>query len=153
MLSIRDDFRDEYRAGRREEHGHWVTEDQAGTFQNKDMPVTEEEAEEIRRRLSESLRSAPHVVLPSEMPAPPQPVRPPAFSPRHTYGGKGTIHRTGTVDIQQDEAGNVVAVWFRCMSLPFRCSSVDETEQTINPMGIAIEEITYVDLPREESSQ
>jgi hypothetical protein len=72
--------------------------------------------------------------------------RPPAFAPRHRYGMQGTIHQTGTIDIQQDEGGNVTAVWFRCLNLPFTCSAA-ESGTTINPVrDIAIEEITYADL-------
>jgi hypothetical protein len=39
------------------------------------------------------------------------------------YGGDGTWHQTGTVDVQLDEDGNVVAVWFRCRTLPFKQST------------------------------
>ena len=36
------------------------------------------------------------------------------------YGGNDTIHQTGHVDVEQDSEGNVVAVWFRCLPLPFK---------------------------------
>lgn len=90
--------------------------------------------------------------VPMDYPAPvPKPV--PAFAPRHAYGGHGTIHRTGTIDIQQDAAGNVVCVWFRCLSLPFRASRDASPESFYNPSDrVAIEEIIYVDLPDEEDS-
>ena len=39
------------------------------------------------------------------------------------YGGTGTIHSTGTVDVQLNKDGDVVAVWFRCRMLPFTQSS------------------------------
>jgi hypothetical protein len=39
------------------------------------------------------------------------------------YGGDDTWHQTGTVDVQLDEDGNVVAVWFRCRTLPFKQST------------------------------
>ena len=92
--------------------------------------------------------------LPSERPVPPQPIRPPAFSPRHSYGGQGTIHRTGTIDIQlHEETGEVMAVWFRCLNLPFTVSAVPGTDP-VNTIGrVAIEEITYVDLPSEGNPQ
>ena len=35
------------------------------------------------------------------------------------YGGDGTIHQTGHVDVQLNKDGEVVAVWFRCRMLPF----------------------------------
>ena len=42
------------------------------------------------------------------------------------YGHNKTIHRTGTIDIQMTPSGQVVAVWFRCLSLPFRVSTVED---------------------------
>jgi hypothetical protein len=38
---------------------------------------------------------------------------------KNFYGGNKTIHGTGTVDVQLNEDGDVVAVWFRCRMLPF----------------------------------
>lgn len=78
----------------------------------------------------------------------------PAWSPRHNYGGNGTIHRTTTVDIQIDKiTGEVHAVWFRCLQLPFTVSEVQNDTES-NPINtMAIEEITYVELPSEEGSQ
>ena len=77
----------------------------------------------------------------------------PAFSPRHHYGGAGTVHRTGTIDIQIDKTtGEVRAVWFRCLSLPFTVSEVQD-DLPVNPVrDIAVEEITYAELPREDGS-
>lgn len=81
----------------------------------------------------------------------------PAFSPRHHYGSGGTIHQTGTIDIQVNwKTREVKAVWFRCLNLPFTVSEVDPADpfqHVINPEEIAVEEITYAELPREESSQ
>lgn len=39
------------------------------------------------------------------------------------YGGDGTIHQTGHVDVQLNKDGDVVAVWFRCRMLPFEQST------------------------------
>ncbi len=39
------------------------------------------------------------------------------------YGGDKTWHSTGTVDVQLNENGDVVAVWFRCRMLPFTQST------------------------------
>ncbi len=36
------------------------------------------------------------------------------------YGHDRTIHRSGHLDVETDDNGNVVAVWFRCLSLPFK---------------------------------
>lgn len=44
---------------------------------------------------------------------------------RRTYGNNGTIHDTQYLDVETDEDGDVVAIWFRCMALPFRQSDVN----------------------------
>ena len=44
----------------------------------------------------------------------------------HYYGDDRTIHTTKYLDIETDAGGNVVAVWFRCVSLPFKQVKVDE---------------------------
>lgn len=143
-------IRDSFPEGREDDGWYGKKGFPPGTFLN------DEEAAEVRRRLVESLRHDPPVLLPSEAATPPQPFRPPAFSPRHTYGGKGTIHQTSAIDVEVDHEGRVLSVWFRCMSLPFQVYLRKDSERSIgviNPTGIAIEEITYVDLPSEESSQ
>ena len=77
----------------------------------------------------------------------------PAFSPRHHYGGAGTFHRTGTIDIEIDKTtGEVRAAWFRCLSLPFTVSEVQDDVPPGPVRDIAIEEITYAELPREDGS-
>lgn len=43
------------------------------------------------------------------------------------YGGTGTIHNTGTVDIVM-EGGVVTEVWFRCMQLAFKVATPKGTE-------------------------
>lgn len=35
------------------------------------------------------------------------------------YGDDKTIHRTEHVDVEVDDSGRVVAVWFRCAALQF----------------------------------
>jgi hypothetical protein len=40
------------------------------------------------------------------------------------YGGTGTIHRTGYVDVETHN-GQVVAVWFRCQPLDFEQTEVE----------------------------
>lgn len=48
------------------------------------------------------------------------------------YGGDGTWHQTGYVDVQLNKDGDVVAVWFRCRMLPFKQSTeytADEVPQ------------------------
>jgi len=42
------------------------------------------------------------------------------------YGNDGTIHNTKYLDIETNKKGQVVAVWFRCQTLPFKQSNVDE---------------------------
>ena len=41
------------------------------------------------------------------------------------YGHGDTIHQTNHLDIEVDAEGNVKAVWFRCMMLPFQVSVSD----------------------------
>jgi hypothetical protein len=36
------------------------------------------------------------------------------------YGHDGTIHKTRYLDVEVDDDGRVVAVWFRCLMLPFK---------------------------------
>lgn len=40
------------------------------------------------------------------------------------YGNDSTWHKTEAVDVEVDQHGRVVSVWFRCMALPFRQSDV-----------------------------
>ncbi len=42
------------------------------------------------------------------------------------YGGDDTIHGNTSLDVEVDPDGNVTAVWFRCMRLPFRASRVTQ---------------------------
>ena len=41
------------------------------------------------------------------------------------YGHDKTWHRTEYVDVETTETGEVVAVWFRCICIPFRQTTVD----------------------------
>lgn len=42
------------------------------------------------------------------------------------YGGEGTIHHTGAVNVELDKKGRVVSVWFRCALLPFTQNIVEK---------------------------
>ena len=43
------------------------------------------------------------------------------------YGHDGTIHHTTALHIEVDDAtGEIVAVWFRCMMLPFTVHRVEK---------------------------
>lgn len=42
------------------------------------------------------------------------------------YGHDKTIHQTNHLDVEVDENGQVVAVWFRCIMLPFKQAEADE---------------------------
>ena len=42
------------------------------------------------------------------------------------YGWSDTIHRNGEVNVETDDNGVVVAVWFRCQPLPFTQSNHGE---------------------------
>ena len=41
------------------------------------------------------------------------------------YGGDRTIHQTNHLSVEVNAAGEVVSVWFRCQSLPFKQSFAD----------------------------
>ena len=43
------------------------------------------------------------------------------------YGYGNTIHQTGNVNVEIGPDGHVVAVWFRCMPLPFDEHVVDQS--------------------------
>lgn len=47
-----------------------------------------------------------------------------AFPGTRHYGGSGTIHQTGEVNVEIRH-GDVVSVWYRCQLLPFTVSHVD----------------------------
>lgn len=42
------------------------------------------------------------------------------------YGDGGTIHGSTEVNVELDKNGKVVSVWFRCMTLPFTQTIVDD---------------------------
>ena len=42
------------------------------------------------------------------------------------YGGESTIHSNNGLDVEVDQHGEVVAVWFRCMMIPFKQVHVDD---------------------------
>lgn len=48
-------------------------------------------------------------------------------SPARYYGGNGTIHSTGLVNVEIDKNGKVVSVWFRCCMLPFDQTIVEKS--------------------------
>jgi hypothetical protein len=58
------------------------------------------------------------------------------------YGGDGTIHRNGEVNVETDSNGTVVAVWFRCQPLPF-------TQTAVEPHRAAEMVRMYGRMPRE----
>ena len=43
-----------------------------------------------------------------------------AAEPDRYYGDGGTIHSTSHIDVEVDSNGDVVALWYRCMQLPFK---------------------------------
>lgn len=46
------------------------------------------------------------------------------------YGHDRTWHRTTDVNVELDKRGRVVAVWFRCMPLPFTQQVADDDRVT-----------------------
>jgi hypothetical protein len=57
---------------------------------------------------------------------------------------RNTIHGSGTIDIQTNSNGEILAVWFRCLTLPFRVSVLDKDRNRTFPPEIEIE-ITAVE--------
>lgn len=63
------------------------------------------------------------------------------------YGRDKTIHQTSVVNVETDDEGKVVSVWFRCQPLPFdqttvnnsRASEMDRMYLTEMPKIVAIE--------------
>jgi hypothetical protein len=50
------------------------------------------------------------------------------------YGDGGTIHGTGELDVEVDsQTGEVTAVWFRCLNLPFKIFSRPGPAAMVNP--------------------
>lgn len=66
------------------------------------------------------------------------------------YGGDGTIHDTGHVDVVLDENGNVAQVWFRCALIPFKQSDrrVPLSERYDNALTSPLEGIVFKDTYR-----
>jgi hypothetical protein len=61
------------------------------------------------------------------------------------YGDGGTIHATGTIDVEIFE-GEVVSVWFRCQVLPFTQREVDARRADAMTRQAANVEITGLDV-------
>lgn len=59
---------------------------------------------------------------------------------------RGTIHGSGTIDIQVDpDTKEVVAVWFRCRTLPFTVSEALVTEIAQPPLTVTA--VEYLENP------
>lgn len=43
------------------------------------------------------------------------------------YGHDGTIHCSNQLDIEVDDQGEIVSVWFRCAGLPFKQINVGKS--------------------------
>ncbi len=57
-----------------------------------------------------------------------------------------SIHGSGTIDVQVDaDTGEVVAVWFRCLSLPFRVSEVTRQAKYNPPVTVTAVEYRQED--------
>ena len=66
------------------------------------------------------------------------------------YGGDGTIHKNGELDVSVDKNGKVVAVWFRCMMLPFKQVNVDDSRANSLKEVDAPHKIDAIDLIEEK---
>lgn len=71
------------------------------------------------------------------------------------YGHTGTIHGTQKLNVEIDERGGVVSVWFRCCALPFDVTVVDEARATeMAHMSDGVNKhvkLNAVDVDRDES--
>ena len=64
----------------------------------------------------------------------------------HYYGDGGTIHGSTELNVEIDgKTGEVTAVWFRCLNLPFKVWSRGSDPARINPEGMQIRGIEYRD--------
>lgn len=60
---------------------------------------------------------------------------------------RGTIHGSGTIDIQVDpDTKEVVAVWFRCRTLPFTVSPM-YTAVPVEQPSITVTAVEYLENP------
>lgn len=69
------------------------------------------------------------------------------YGDRFVGGGladRTTIHSSGTIDIQVTQTGKVVAVWFRCLMLPFRVSTIGPEPEPDQP-SITLTAVEYLD--------
>jgi hypothetical protein len=57
-------------------------------------------------------------------------------------GSRNTIHASTKLDVEVNEQGEVTAVWFRCLNLPFRVFGRENTAW-INPEDMTILNIEY----------
>jgi len=60
-------------------------------------------------------------------------------------GTRNTIHDSGVLSIEVDDLGKPVAVWFRCLNLPFHTWRVPGEPAHINPGDMRILNIEYED--------
>lgn len=59
-------------------------------------------------------------------------------------GSRNTIHGSTRLDIEVDELGRPVAVWFRCLNLPFRVWYLESgPAEHINPENMQLLNIEY----------
>ncbi len=72
-------------------------------------------------------------------------------APARYYGEGGTLHGTTELDVETDEHGRVVAVWYRCQMLPFKQRTVDHDRAAdmahAGPPPIQITGVEVLDLP------
>lgn len=69
----------------------------------------------------------------------------------HFVGGemadRTTIHGSGAIDVQVSETtGEVIAVWFRCLTLPFRVSTLPAEPPREQP-SITVTAVEYLEEP------
>ncbi len=55
------------------------------------------------------------------------------------YGSGGTIHQTTELDVEMHK-GEVVAIWFRCATIPFHVVEVDASRAEVMTQATAQQE-------------
>ncbi len=68
-----------------------------------------------------------------------------------TYGNDKTIHQTSEVNVETDDDGNVVAVWFRCQPIAFTQSNhgpqrAEEMRRMYSDPGYSVPGIIAIEL-------
>lgn len=117
----------------------WSCDDCAARRARGGAPLTPE----ARRRIERRDAQEPKARLTDEVYAGKQALA----APSRYYGDGGTWHTTTHLDVEVDESGRVVAVWYRCQMLPFKQRTVgDERAIEMDEAGAMSVKLTGVEV-------